>query len=122
MNCIFHIVFFLVLLTFILIFIIFIIRVTSSIKSVSLTGSSSNTLLHSKEHNEKESDNKPVLIEPEVKDQEFIDLAYELNPLNSEYNKRFKLKSRSLKIIYHAVTINNIVYFFRSSEVMQQKK
>jgi hypothetical protein len=97
--------------------------VTSSIKSFSLTGSPYNTLSHTKEKaDENVTNNKPVLIEPESKDQIFIDFSYEVNPLNSPYNKRLALKSRSLKIIYHAITINNIVYFFRSSELTQQKK
>ena len=96
-------------------------RVTASIKSISLTGSPYNTLLHAKDTGNSVS-NKPVLIEPESKDKVFVDLCYELNPINSSYNKRLTLKSRSLKIIYHAITINNIVYFFRSSELSQQKR
>ena len=98
-------------------------RVTSSVKSISVTGSTASTQMNVKEKcSENQCLNKPVLIEPEVKDQVFIDLSYELNPLNSSYNKRLRLKSRSLKIIYHAITINNIAYFFRSSELTQQKK
>jgi hypothetical protein len=97
-------------------------RITSSVKSISLKGSSTSSLTHTKIKTQDAASKAPVLIEPDVKDQIFINLTYELNPLNSASNKRFYLKSKSLKIFYHATTINNIVYFFRSSESMQQKK
>ena len=65
---------------------------------------------------------EPILIEPDAKDQIFINLNFEQNPLNSVGNKRFMLSSKSLKLIYHAITVNNIVYFFRTTESFQQKK
>ncbi len=49
-------------------------------------------------------------------------MEFEQNPLNSRSKKRLKLVSKPLKLKYHSTTVNNIVYFFRSSETFQQKK
>lgn len=94
-------------------------KATSSIKSILLTGSSGSSL-----DENKSTGVEPILIEPEKKDQDFMNLEYEQNPLNALGNKRIVLKSKSLRMTYHAVTINNIVYFFRSSQsfVLQQSK
>ncbi len=68
------------------------------------------------------SETQTILIEPETKEKVFVNFEFEQNPLDNLCNKRIKLKSKSLKLTYHAITINNIVYFFRSSESSQQKK
>jgi hypothetical protein len=86
-----------------------------------LTGSSIDSLKHSLTNEETSSAQQPVLIEPEMKDSVFVELNYELNPLDELCNKRFLLKSKSLKIVYHATTINNIVYFFRSDQLKRSK-
>lgn len=86
-------------------------KATSSIKSILVTGSSVSSLIDTTS-----SDEEPILIEPERKDQDFMNLEYEQNPLNALGNKRIVLRSKSLRMTYHAVTINNIVYFFRSSQ------
>jgi hypothetical protein len=90
-----------------------------------LTGSTIDSLKHSLINEETSSAlvaaQQPVLIEPEIKDSVFVELNYELNPLDELCNKRFLLKSKSLKIVYHATTINNIVYFFRSDQLKRSK-
>lgn len=63
-----------------------------------------------------------MLIEPDLKDQVFIEFNLELDPTDERCDKRIMAKSRSLKIAYHAVTINNIVYFFRSPEMSDHSR
>lgn len=87
-------------------------------RSILLTGSSIDSLVDP----EKSTQTNPVLIEPDSKDQDFMQFTYDLNPLDGLCNKRLLLNSKSLKFTYHSITINNIVYFFRSSESSQQKK
>jgi vacuolar protein sorting-associated protein 13A/C len=98
--------------------------VNAGIKSILLMGSDFDTYDRSVASKTQlgQTNALPVLIEPELKDHELINFKYELNPLDGQCKKRFILKSRSLKIVYHAVTINNIVYFFRSSVSLKQKK
>lgn len=98
-------------------------RINSSIKSISLTGSCVQTFNHSRLDPIESSSSsrggihqKPVLIEPDLKDQVFIEFKLDIDPSDPQCDKRIAAKSRSLKIVYHATTINNIVYFFQSSE------
>jgi hypothetical protein len=97
--------------------------VNSSIKSILLSGSSESSIngnnLAGKAIQLKE---RPILIEPDAKDQVFMNFIYEKNPLDSSSTQRVILKSNSLKLSYHAITINNIVYFFRSARTIQSEK
>ena len=65
---------------------------------------------------------RPILIESETKDEILLESIVEVNMFDLFPLKRFILKSESLKAFYHAVTVNNIVYFFRSSESLQKKR
>lgn len=96
-------------------------KISSSVKSILLTGSSIDSFTY-KKSDAKLENKSPVLIEPEFKQQDFLEFSYDLNPLDKLYNKRLILKSKSLRFVYHAITVNNIVYFFRSSESSNQKK
>jgi hypothetical protein len=66
--------------------------------------------------------NRPILLESDKKDEILIDTNFEINLSALFPLKRLILKSESLKAFYHAITVNNIVYFFRSSETRQKKK
>ena len=65
---------------------------------------------------------RPVLIESEIKDDILLESTIEANLSDLFPLKRFILKSESLKAVYHAITVNNIVYFFRSSESIQKRR
>lgn len=90
-------------------------KVTSSIKSILITGSSVNSLNESV--GKLVDAGEPVLVEPDMKDQDFMNVEFEQNPIEATGFKRLKLKSKSLRLTYHAITINNIVYFFRSERI-----
>jgi hypothetical protein len=97
-------------------------KLKSTVKSLLLTGSNTNSLKHSKDTtNHAVMGTIPVMIEPDMKDQNFLDFSYEQNPLDGLCSKRFVLNCKGLKFIYHAVSVNNIVYFFRSSESSKQQ-
>lgn len=99
------------------------IKVDASVKSIRLSGSRFNTINHdSSLSNTNYGNNDPILIEPHAPDHKFLEFCFETNPIDKLCNKRFVLKSKGLRITYHAMTINNIVYFFRSSETAKQKK
>ena len=99
------------------------IKVSSSVRSILVTGLTVNSHQHCADTTLLSNESTvPVLIEPDMKNQVFLEFCYEQNPVDKLCNKRFVLKSKGLRLIYHAVTINNIVYFFRSSEFSQQKK
>lgn len=66
--------------------------------------------------------NRPILLQSEKKDEILIESNFEINVFALFPLKRLNLKSESLKAFYHAITVNNIVYFFRSSESRQKKK
>ena len=95
-----------------------------SIKSISLTGFSVSSLSssYSMYNDYLDEGEEPTLIEPNSKKPKFIEMEFEQNPLNSVSNKRLTLTSEPLILTYHSTTINNIVYFFRSSETFQQRK
>ena len=95
-------------------------NIVLSIKSIILIGSPYNILNH-EDKKENSLLDFPILIEPIKRDQIFADMLFEINPTD-DLNKRIKLKTKSLKLIYDATTINNIVYFFRSTESLQKKK
>jgi hypothetical protein len=101
-------------------------KLTSSIGEVSINGSTTETIHQYKQSNSSDASfiptNLPSLIEPENKNDTILDFTFELNPINEEWNKRIVLRSRSLKMIYHATTINNIAYFFRSAQTVQHSK
>lgn len=96
-------------------------RISTSIKSILLTGCSVSTISLSSYNWTKENMQVPILIEPDAKELKFIDFEFEQNPLDSSSNKRLRLNSKPLKITYHSTTINNIVYFFRSDSLQQKK-
>ncbi len=91
-----------------------------SVKSVLLIGSPYNILTH-QQKGQNELLDFPILIEPTKSDQVLVDVLFELNPIEN-LHQRLRLKTNSLKLVYDATTINNIVYFFRSSESIQNKK
>ena len=96
-------------------------KLTSSIKSILLTGSSNSSLDSSPISTPSSPNEEPILIQPDRKDQNFMSFNYEQNPLNAPGTKRVQLTSKSLQLTYHAVTVNNIVYFFQSSKLKQKK-
>ncbi|CAF0704730.1 unnamed protein product [Brachionus calyciflorus] len=90
-------------------------KISSSVKSILLTGSSFDSSIE--QRREKISDSKPpIMIEPELKQQDFLEFNYQLNPRDTTCSKRFTLCSKSLRFVYHATTVNNIVYFFRPTD------
>ncbi len=98
-------------------------------KSLTLKGSSFNSQMPNQSQQEnqllpKTSSilNRPILLESDKKDEILIDTNFEINLSALFPLKRLILKSESLKAFYHAITVNNIVYFFRSSETRQKKK
>jgi hypothetical protein len=98
-------------------------------KSLTLKGSSFNSQMPNQSQQElpKTSsilslENRPILLESDKKDEILIDTNFEINLSALFPLKRLILKSESLKAFYHAITVNNIVYFFRSSETRQKKK
>ncbi|RNA03908.1 vacuolar sorting-associated 13A [Brachionus plicatilis] len=90
-------------------------RINSSIKSINLKGSSIDSNI-AKFELVKEEDRYPMLIEADLKQEKFLEFSYGFNPKDQSCNKRLSLSSKSLRFTYHAITVNNIVYFFRSSE------
>ena len=89
-------------------------------KSVILIGSPYNISSHQQKR-QNDLLEFPILIEPIKSDEDFVGVTFEINPTDN-LNKRIKLKTKSLKLVYDATTINNIVYFFRSTESLQKKK
>ena len=92
-------------------------KVNSSLKSIQITGS----IIDSMNPNAKQCSTEPILVEPERRDQDFMNLEFEQNPSNALGHKRISFKSKSLRLTYHATTINNVVYFFRSEFVGSKK-
>lgn len=99
-------------------------------KSLTLNGSSSNSQ-NNKSMSESKffptsslttQENRPILLQSERKDEILIESNFEINLFALFPLKSLILKSESLKAFYHAITVNNIVYFFRSSETRQKKK
>lgn len=95
-------------------------EIKSNIKSINLNGSSVDF------NNDKFSSNIPekipALIEADFKQEKFLEFSYLFNPIDKSCNKRFSLSSKSLKFIYHAITVNNIVSFFRSTETSTKNR
>ncbi len=89
-------------------------RLNAMIKSVRLVGSSSCSMAVD---GGGDCGGEPVLVEPDLKDEDFMRLEFE-QELES---KRVVLKSKSLQLTYNAATVNNIVYFFQSTQVKQKK-
>ncbi len=90
-------------------------RLNAVIRSVRLTGSSLCSMIG--DSVDSEGDVEPVLVEPDLKDSEFMRLEFE-QELES---KRVVLKSKSLQLTYNAITVNNIVYFFESTKIKQTR-
>ena len=95
---------------------------TTSVKSIYIKGS----LLNNDGVTDKESEDAlldedeckmryPTLVEPNARDDVYVDMAYESSP-SAALSQRLVLKSKPLRLVYDALTVNNVIYFFRSVE------
>lgn len=68
------------------------------------------------------SQSVPVLIEPQKSEDRFLDLSYEHRPLDGLCSKRVYLISKSLRCVYHTVTVKNLTKFFKSPISIERKQ
>lgn len=88
--------------------------ISSSVKNIHLNGSSIDS--NNKNFTAEKEEKPPALIEADLKQEKFLQFNYTFNPKDKSCNKRLSLFSKSLRFTYHAITVNNIVSFFRSTE------
>lgn len=94
--------------------------INSNVKSINLNGSLVD--FNSDKFSPSGQEKIPALIEADLKQEKFLEFSYLFNPKDKSCNKRLSLSSKSLKFIYHAITINNIVGFFRSPETSRKNR